>query len=70
MPGDPLAGLPWFMAETSIFDDDRTESPDGVSPEAADEQVFPTDPVASADAAEADVLEQARAAPLDEDPRE
>lgn len=58
------------MAETSIFDDDRTESPDGVSPEAADEQVFPTDPVAAADAAEADVLEQARAAPLDEEPHE
>lgn len=58
------------MADTSIFDDDRAESPDGVSPEAAEEQVFPAEPVAVADAAEADVLEQARAAPLDEEPHE
>lgn len=58
------------MAETSIFDDDRTESLDGVPPEDAEEQVFPAAPVTAEDADEADVLEQARDAPLDEEPRE
>ena len=53
-----------------MFDDDRAESPDGVSPEDADEQVFPAGPVTAAEAAEADVLDQSRAAPLDEDPRD
>lgn len=69
-------GLPWVMADTSIFDDDRVsdddraEPPDGLAPEAAEGQVFPAEPVTAAEADEADVLEQAREEPLDEEPRE
>lgn len=58
------------MPNTPIFDDDRIESPDEATADAAAEQIFPTSPVTDFDASEADVLDQAREEPLGEEPRE